>query len=361
MKKILAILLTAVMSLSIVACGGGGTKETTAEDTGEVTDTQETTAEAVESKDDSSSDDKTIVIGITNMTLKEAVYKIMEENAQAKAAEMGNVEVNWVSSENDPTLQANQVDNFIASGIDVLILEPARSDAAKDMVNKAQAAGIPVVNLEAAITGATCDYRIAGNTQLIGEMQVDDYVEREGADVSGKVVILSGSKGDEAAETITKGNLEQLEKAAPNLEVVVQLFHENWDRQLAMNTMENALTQYGDDIVAVFANNDTMAIGAMQAAKNVGKDQDIMFYGSDFDKDSAEMLLDGATNYAVIDRGAIEIGVAIVEQGVKLARGEEAEVSEVVDDVPTYWVPLKMITSDNISELGKAKYPDLIK
>lgn len=358
MKKTLALLFAFVLVLSLAACGGSG-------DAGSVADAP-STADAAEPAGDASTAEPvaagdTIVIGVTNMTLKEAVYQFMNDAGQAKAAEYGDVELNWVSSENDPAMQMSQVENFISQGVDIIVIEPARSDAAKDMVTRCEEAGIPVINLEADIYEANTTLRIAGDTYKVGTMQVEDYLARAGADVTGKAVVLSGSKGDEAAETITQANLDALAEQAPGLEIVVQQFHENWDRQKAMNTMENALTQYGDEIVVVFANNDTMAIGAMKAAENVSMDQDIMFYGSDFDEDSCEMLLAGAANYAVVDRGAIQLGEAIVTAGRAIALGEAPEVTETVDGQDIYWVPLDMVDKDNVKDKGAAKYPALVQ
>lgn len=360
--RILALLLIAIFAMGIlVSCGKE--EKTDSTETEKVTEAETEAAEEAEETEaeDAEADapsDETITIGVTSMTLKEAVYTYMADAATELAAEKGNVKVEWVACENDPTLQANQVDNYIAAGVDVLVIEPARSDAASDMVKKAQEAGIPVINLEAHIWNAEADLRISTDSLTVGNLQVDHYLENDG-DTEGMAILLSGTNGDEIAETITQANKDRLAEKVPGLEIYQQ-YHEAWDRQRAMNTMENVITQYGDDVKVVFANNDTMAIGALRAAENAGVEDKIKFYGADFDADSAQMLLDGIDNFFVVDKSSIEVGKQIVEQSIKLANGEQADFSEVFEGVETLWIGVTMVTADNIREVGAEKYPELM-
>lgn len=266
--------LCLILSLLSLLAGCGGSEQATKPGTG----------------DSRSGKKGQLVIGVTNMTMKESVYHFMKAAAEKKAKELG-VKLIWQSSENDPQKQLSQVENFIAMGVDAIVIEPARSDAAVPMVKRAKDAGIPVVNLEARIKGIKTDLRIGADCVRIGEMQVEDFVKSYG-DKPANVVILSGTKGDETAEDITKGNLNAI-KRHPNIKVVMQQYHLEWDRQLAMNTMQNALVKTNKNIQAVFANNDTMAHGAMKAAEEAGVRDKIMFYGADNDKDSVEEILKG--------------------------------------------------------------------
>ncbi len=302
-----------------------------------------------------------IVIGVTNMTLKESVYHFMRDAAVEKAKELG-VDIVWQSSENDPTTQYNQVENFVAQGVDVIVIEPARSDASDKHVKLAQDAGIPVINLEALVQGVEMELRITADSYKVGVAQVEDFA-KEWGDKPANVVILSGTKGDEAADTITQGVVETLEKY-PQYKVVVQQAHANWDRQLALNTMENALTKYNKDIQVVFSNNDTMAHGAMKAAENAGVKDDLFYYGADADKDSIELMVKGIQNFKVVDKGSQLQGERVVEAAVKIVKGEEVPHDEVLKtgefETPIWWTPLEMISKDNLEPMKK-KYPELFK
>jgi len=297
-----------------------------------------------------------IVIGVTNTTLGGSVYQTMKTAAEEKAKELG-VEVIWQSAENDPSTQHNQVQNFIAQGVDVVVIEPAVSNAATELVALTKQAGIPVINLEDLIVGAPTDLRIVGDSVKVGEMQVEDFLKAWG-DKPANVVILSGSKGNEGAENITKGNYNMINQHK-NLQVVANQYHANWDSQLAMNTMENVLVKYKNDIHVVFANNDGLITGAMKAAENSGVLDKIIFYGADNDKNIVEDIVKGAP-VTTVDKSAFLQGQRVVEAAIKLAKGEKPQSDTVIDGTPYWYTPLSIVNKDNL-DVAKQKYPELFK
>ncbi|MED4784888.1 sugar ABC transporter substrate-binding protein [Brevibacillus choshinensis] len=297
-----------------------------------------------------------IVIGVTNITMKESVYQFMKAAAENKAKELG-VEVIWQSSELDPSAQMNQVQNFIAQGVDAIVIEPADPHSAKQQVILAKQAGIPVINLEGLIEGAKTDLRIVGDSVRVGEEQAENFM-KEWGDKPANVVILSGTKGDEVAESITKGNLNNIEQHS-NLHVVGNQYHTNWDKQLAMNTMENLLVKYKNDIQVVFANNDGMISGAMKAAENAGVKDKIIFYGADNDQSIVEAILKGDP-VRTVDKGAMLQGERVVEGAVKLVKGEKLQFDQMIDDIPVWYTPITIVDKDNL-EQAKQKYPNLFK
>lgn len=314
---------------------------------------QQEATSAGQSSSGSGGKDK-VVIGVSNITMKESVYQFMKEGAETKAKELG-AEVIWQSSELDPSTQHNQVQNFVAQGVDVIVIEPADPHAAKQQVALAKQAGIPVINLEGLIEGAKTDLRIVGDSVKVGEMQAENFI-KEWGDKPANVVILSGTKGDEVAESITKGNFNIINKHQ-NLKVVAHQYHTNWDKQLAMNTMENILVKYQGDIQIVFANNDGMISGAMKAAENAGLKDKIIFYGADNDKDTVEAILKGDP-VRTIDKGSVLQGERVIEGAVKLAIGEKPQNDKIVDDIPVWFTPITLVNKENL-EPAKQKYPDL--
>lgn len=303
--------------------------------------------------------EKDIHIGVTSMTLKEVVYGFVNEAMVKRAQEYGNVTVDWVACENDASVQMSQVEGYIQQGVDIIIIEPARSDACVKMVEACNDAGIPVINMNAAITGIQVDYRVDSNSELVGQMQVEKFVELYGTDKPAKVAVIGGSVGDECAETITKAVQEACEKY-DNIEVVLTQMHQNWDRQLAMNTMENLCVQY-PDLNAVFSNNDTMALGCMKAAQDAGVADNIYFFGADWDQDSAELILGGATNLYVVNKGANDQGIKMVDTAVDIANGREPAYDEEVDGTKIKYSVMSMVGPENINEEVQAKYPELLK
>jgi D-xylose transport system substrate-binding protein len=297
-----------------------------------------------------------IVIGVTNTSMKTPVYEVMREAALEKAEEMG-AEVIWQSAEFDANAQLSQVQNMISQGIDVLVIEPVDNNAAAQHVQLARDAGIPVVNLEYYIEGADLALRIVADSEAVGALQVQTFLDHwEGGDAN--AVILSGTSGSEIAETITQGNEGAIE-AAGNIDVVAQQYHNNWDQELALKTMENVLLRENNDIQVVFANNDEMILGAYRAAQQAGVADDIIFVGSDHDEMVVKAILDGANMYT-IDKGARIQGERIVEGAIAVAEGGDIPQDEVIDDIPVWWTPVAVVDSENL-ELSKAKFPALFE
>lgn|GEM_PF-1704498 len=303
--------------------------------------------------------EKDIHIGVTSMTLKEAVYGFVNEAMVKRAQEYGNVTVDWVACENDASVQMSQVEGYIQQGVDIIVIEPARSDACVKMVEACNDAGIPVINMNAAITGIQVDYRVDSNSELVGQMQVEKFVELYGTDKPAKVAVIGGSVGDECAETITKAVQEACGKY-DNIEVVLTQMHQNWDRQLAMNTMENLCVQY-PDLNAIFSNNDTMALGCMKAAQDAEIADNIYFFGADWDQDSAELILGGATNLYVVNKGASDQGIKMADMAVDIVNGREPAYDEEVDGTKIKYSVMSMVGPENIKEEVQAKYPELLK
>ncbi|MFJ7724607.1 substrate-binding domain-containing protein [Neobacillus sp. NPDC097160] len=312
--------------------------------------------EASSGKVESGNGGKKIVIGVTNTTLKSPVYQIMKEKAEKKAKELG-AEVIWQSAENDPATQANQVQNFIAQGVSVIVIEPADANTSKEQVARAKQAKIPVINLEDLIMGTTTDLRIVADSEKVGEMQVDSFL-KEWGDKPANVIVISGAKGNEGAETITKGEFNIINQHK-NLKVVANQYIANWDTQLAMNMMENVLVKQNNDIQAVFANNDGMLTGALKAAKNNGVLNNILFYGGDNDQNIVEEIIKG-TPVTTIDKGASLQGNRLAEAAVKLAKGEKPTYDKIVDGTPVWYTPISIVNKDNL-DVAKEKYPELFK
>jgi len=303
-----------------------------------------------------SKDDDKVKIGVTIVSMKTPVYQVMKKSAEAKAKELG-VELIWQSAEFDPQVQLNQIQNFVTSGVDAIVIEPADDSAAHQHVKLAKDAGIPVVNLEYYIKGADTDLRIVGDSVKVGELQVNSFIEEWG-DKPAKAVILSGTSGSEVAESITKGNKNAIEKNK-NIELLSQQYHNNWDQQLAMNTMENMLVKYKNDIQVVFANNDSMIMGAYKAAQNAGVADKIIFYGSDNNQDVVEEILKDAP-IRTVDKGAFLQGERIIEGALKVANEEEVPYDVVIDDIPVWYTPISLVNKDNL-DAAKGKFPELFK
>ena len=335
-KRVGAGMLAVAMALSMSACGTSG-------------DTSSAGSNGAVSGD--------IKIGVAIQTLKANVYTVMQKAAEEKAKELG-VELLFQSWDLNAATQKSQIETMLGQGIDVLVIEPADADSMAVTAQMARDQGIPVINLEQRMNGFDSDLWIVGDSYKVGEIQVEEFVKVWG-DEPANIVLLCGTAGDEVAESISRGVRETAAKY-DNINIVVDQQVAEWDRQKAMNYMEDAIVQTGGDIDAVLANNDNMALGARKAAENAGIADDIWFIGADNDEEMDQGILAGK-KMMTVDKGAILQGQRIVEAAYKLAKGETPESDGMDGEMPVWYTPVQMVTKDNIEEISGPKFPQLFE
>ena len=217
----------------------------------------------------------------------------------------------------------------MASGISVLIVNPVDSDAVAGAVQSAIAAGVKVISVDRAVNGVEVDCQIASDNVAGAAMATQYIVDTLG---EGAVVAeLQGITGASAAIDRSAG-FHQIADAKLN---VVASQTANFDRALGMSVMENMLQGNGD-IQAVFAANDEMALGALEAISGAGKD--ILVVGFDATDDAVEAVKAGRMGGTIAQQPAL-LGATAVENAVSLINGQSIE-----KNIP---VEVTLITKDN--------------
>ena len=317
-------------------------------------------ADASGSNDGAAESGEAIKVGVANRTFKESAYLFMQQGSEAKAEEYDNLQIDWQACDLNIAQQKNIIENFISQGYDVIAIEPCDSVSMVQMAQEVRDAGIKLIFIEQKMEGIAPDVWITGNNYEIGCMQVEDFIARYGEDEPATCVMLAGTDGDFAAEEIKRGVKDTVAKY-PNLDLVFEQTIQDWDREKAMKSMEDAISVHGDTIDVVFAANDGMALGAYKAAQNAGYEQDIIFYGGDNDQETNEMILAGAENIFVVDRGSYAHGEMITEAAYELATGADLTYDEEDEDgYKCKWATLTMVGYDNL-EPSKIKFPELFE
>lgn len=351
MKKIALILTISLLTGMVFGCGSSETSDPAAK-------TAAPAAGNAASAGDSSESAK-IKIGVVNQTLKEAVYRDMRDGALEKAKELG-VMVEWQSCDLDAQKQVDIVNNYITRGFDVIVCEPVSPDASYAVADICGEAGIPLVDLEAVILTDNDAYKpkvhITGDFRAIGRGQIEEFLKDFGNGPA-NMVILCGTLGDSVAQDLNDGYQDIL-KDNSQINVIQQEWHPNWDRQLAMNTVQNVLAR-GEKVDVIIANNDGMGVGAVRAAEEVGLQKDILFYAMDHDQDAVVEILAGA-KYKTVDKTSHLQGARCVEAAVTIARGEEVPYDEIIDGIPTWYTPFSFVSADAL-DIAKEKFPELFQ
>ena len=279
MRKLAGLMLASALALSMAGCSAVSI------------DGEEGSTSASASAEGSGA------IGFSVSTLNNPFFVTLSEGAEAKAEEEG-VEMIVVDAGDDAAKQTSDIEDLISRNISVLIVNPVDSDAVAPIVQDAVSQGIKVVSVDRVVNGVDVDCAIASDNV-------------EGA----KVAELEGVNG--ASATIDRGEGfhlvadEQLEVAAKQTA--------NFSRSEGMTVMENIL-QANPDIKGVFAHNDEMALGAVEA---IGSG-DIVVVGFDATDDALAAIEAGRMAATVAQKPDL-MGATAVETAISLINGETVE------------------------------------
>jgi inositol transport system substrate-binding protein len=279
-----------------------------------------------------------VKIGVTFPILDQFLQTVAD-GMQAKATEMGTVDLNIVAAQEKTDVQLGQVENFISQKVDAIIVIPVDTDAAGPMTAKAQAAKIPLVYVNRRPSDLPKGVPYVGSDSLYaGTVEMESLAKLAGG--KGNVVILQGDPANEAAVLRTKGCNDVVAKN-PGMKVT-KTQAGNWYRDKGLSIMENWI-QSGEQINVVCANNDEMALGAIQALKNAKLLDKVFVGGVDATKDALAAMKAGDLEVTVF-QDAKGQGGGGVDAAYKLVKGQT--VPDLVD------VPYQLVTPDNMAKFG---------
>ncbi len=250
-------------------------------------------------------------IGLSISTLNNPFFVTLAEGAEKAAKELG-VTISVVDAGDDVTKQVSDIEDLVAKGISVLIVNPVDSDAVTGAVESAIAQGVRVISVDRAVNGVEIDCQIASDNVLGAELATQYIVDTLGEGV--KVAELEGTPGASAAIDRSAG----FHNIADSKLDVVASQTANFDRTEGMSVMENMLQANGD-IQAVFAANDEMALGAVEAVSGAGKN--IMVVGFDATDDAIAAIKEGRMAATIAQQPEL-IGQTAVQNAYKLISGE---------------------------------------
>ncbi len=271
--------------------------------------------------DDGGSETEGKKIGLVFSTLNNPFFVDLEAGAKEKADELGATLIT-LDSHDDSAKEMSNMEDLINQEVDLILINPTDSDAVQSAVEAANAAGIPVITLDRGANGGEVVAHIASDNVAGGVLAGEFIVEQLGGE--GKVVELEGIPGASAARDRGEGFNKALE--GTNIEVVAKQTA-NFDRAEGLSVMENIL-QSQTEIDAVFAHNDEMALGALEAIKASGRD--ILVVGFDATADAKAAVEEG-TMAATVEQLPKMIGSLGVETAMKVIDGETVEKTIPVD------------------------------
>ena len=203
-----------------------------------------------------------ITVGLSVSTLSNPFFVSLEEGVNTLATENGT-QVISVDAQDDSAKQSNDVDDLIQQGVDVLLINPVDSAAITPAVEAANSAGIPVIMVDRATDAGEYVTLVASDNVAGGEMAAQYIVDQVGENAS--TLQLEGVPGASATNERGEGFTNVAETSLNVLDSQTA----NFDRAEGLTVMENML-QGNSDVQAVFAQNDEMALGAIEAIQGAG-------------------------------------------------------------------------------------------
>ena len=266
------------------------------------------------------SQDNKITVGLSVSTLNNPFFVSLSDGAKQKAKEL-NINLSVVNASDDTAKQTSDIEDLISKNVQVIIVNPVDSDAVAPAVLDAINANIPVISVDRGVNGVEVTSSIASDNvagaRLAGEYLIELIGEKS------KVAELIGIPG--ATATIDRG--KGFHQAVDGKLNIVASQTANFNRAEGLTVMENIL-QANPDIKGVFAHNDEMALGALEAIQSLGKN--IVIIGFDAMDDAVYSVKMGTMKATVAQQPEL-MGAIAVETALKIINGETVEKTIPVD------------------------------
>ncbi|MEK3983699.1 D-ribose ABC transporter substrate-binding protein RbsB [Paenibacillus sp. VTT E-133280] len=253
-------------------------------------------------------------IGLSISTLNNPFFVSVKDGVLAEAKKLG-MEVLVIDAQNDSAKQSNDVEDLMQKGVNALLINPVDSSAISTVVQTANSLNIPVVTLDRSADKGDIKALVASDNVKGGSMAAEYIIEQLGK--GAKVIELEGSPGASATRERGKGFHEI---ADTQLEVIAKQTAD-FDRTKGLTVMENLL-QGNPDVQAVFAHNDEMALGAIEAIQSSGKN--IPVIGFDGNEDALKSIEAGKLTGTVAQQPAL-IGQLAIQAAKDVLDGKTVE------------------------------------
>lgn len=322
--RILAVLtVVAMVMVLFAACGGS-----------------QTAAPALETKAaEPAKADKKVKVGITYQNLQNEFITAFQDEVQKTAKKM-NVELVEADGQGKAETQISQIENFIASGCNAVVLYPYDMEGCAPGVDIANKAKVPIIVANSLVSNVDKAQSFIGSNHVESGKIEMEYVAKV-LNGKGNIAIIYGPMGH-SAQIARKQGVDEVLKKFPDIKIVADQTAE-WSREKGMKVMENWL-QTGKKIDCIVAQNDEMGLGAMKALEAAGKLDQIKVIGIDAIPDGLKAVKDGKF-IGTVFQDARGQGAKSIEVALMAAKGEKVEKE--------YMIPFQLVTKENLDKFLK--------
>ena len=282
-------------------------------------------------------------VGVSMALFDDNFLTVLRNGMQDYAKTLKGVTLQVEDAQNDVAKQQSQIQNFIAAGVDAIIVNPVDTDATTAMSKLAAEAKIPLiyVNREPVNVDSLPEKQafVASNEVESGTLETKEVCRLLGG--KGTAVIMMGELSNQAARMRTKDVHDVVATDECKGIKIVEEQTANWQRTQGADLMTNWLSS-GLEFDAVISNNDEMAIGAIQALKAAGKDmKKVVVAGVDATQDALAAMQAGDLDVTVFQDAAGQ-GKGALDAALKLVKGEKVDKK--------VYIPFQLVTPANVKD-----------
>ena len=289
-------------------------------------------------------------IGVSMALFDDNFLTVLRNGMVAQAKGMEGVNLQVEDAQNDVAKQLDQIKNFIASGVDAIIVNPVDTSATQAMSDAAAAANVPLVyvNREPINVDTLPDNQafVASNEKDSGTLETQEVCRlfKEMGKTEAKVYVIMGELSNQAAVMRTKDIDDVIARPECSFIKIIDKQTSNWRRDEAQNLMTNWLST-GTAFDGVIANNDESAIGAIQAMKAANVEmKSVVVGGVDATQDALVAMQAGDLDATVFQDAAGQ-GAGALDAALKLSKGEAVDQK--------VYIPFQLVTPANIGDFLK--------
>jgi inositol transport system substrate-binding protein len=290
-------------------------------------------------------------IGVSMALFDDNFLTVLRNGMIDMAGSMDGVDIQVEDAQNDVAKQLDQINNFIASGVDAVIVNPVDTSATQAMTAAAEAAGVPLIFVNRQPINVDT---LPDNQAFVGSNEIESgtleafeickNLRAAGKSGGARAYLMMGELSNQSAVQRTKDVHDILGTDMCNFIELVDEQTANWSRDEAQDLMTNWLSS-GEPFDAVIANNDEMAIGAIQAMKAAGIDMaSVEVGGVDATADALAAMAAGDLDVTVFQNAAGQ-GAGALDAALKLAAGEDVDQK--------VYIPFELVTPANLSDYAK--------
>jgi ribose transport system substrate-binding protein len=259
----------------------------------------------------------------------------------AKRAMELHPEIDWVyTTSPNPEKQIADVEDMMVKGIDGLVILCTESAPLTPIAKKAHEKGVFIVNVDRGFLEPVADIFLEGDNKSFGRKSADYIAKKMGG--KGNVVILTGIPCTVDTDRVNAG--KEVFAGYPDIKIL-DTQPALWSREKGLQVMENLLSKH-KKIDAVWAQDDDILLGAMQAIKEAGREKEMWLFGGAGMKDVVKMVMDKSTSVpADITYPPSMIAAGIHEAASALRDGNK---DKVLQFMPKHlMMDVELITPEN--------------